>query len=75
MRGIERAQSAPGVIRLECQLQAGQRYETLKSSNSRQGYVLCVGDTIEQAVANAEAARDAVQVAWEPLTAQSGGLG
>lgn len=75
VRGIERAQSAPGVIRLECQLQAGQRYETLKSSNSRQGYVLCVGDTIEQAVANAEAARDAVQVAWEPLTAQSGGLG
>ncbi|KMN83663.1 biotin carboxylase [Chromobacterium alkanivorans] len=67
VRGIEQARSAPGVVRLDCQLQAGKRYDTLKSSNSRQGYVLCVGDTIEQAVANAEAARDAVQVAWEPL--------
>ncbi|NHR05535.1 ATP-grasp domain-containing protein [Chromobacterium haemolyticum] len=72
--GIEQAKSAQGVVRVECQLHAGLRCETLKSSNSRQGYALCVGDTIEQAVANAEAARDAVRVEWEPLSVEQGGL-
>ncbi|WP_369149591.1 hypothetical protein [Streptomyces sp. R44] len=37
------------------------------ASDSRQGYVLCAGDTAEDAVAKAEAARDLVRIDSVPL--------
>jgi L-amino acid ligase C-terminal domain 2 len=64
---IGRAVYGHSRYRIKCQLQAGQAYGTLKSSDSRQGYVLCIGNTIDEAMTNADTARDAVHVIWDPL--------
>lgn len=58
------AERSRGVVRVLCSLRAGQEIGSLESSHSRQGYVLCTGDTIDEAVANAEAAHDLVRVRW-----------
>ncbi|WP_223874750.1 ATP-grasp domain-containing protein [Salinispora oceanensis] len=63
--GITAARSAPGVVRVLCTLTPGQDLHALVSSDSRQGYVLAVGDNVETAVARATAAHDLVQVATE----------
>jgi biotin carboxylase len=60
--GVERARSAPGVVRLVCTLEAGRTLGRLDSSEARQGYVLCTGADTAAAVAAAEAARDLVRV-------------
>ncbi|WP_228717988.1 ATP-grasp domain-containing protein [Kitasatospora acidiphila] len=67
VRGRAEAQRAPGVVRLQCTLRPGQRLGPLSSSNSRQGYVICDGTDTEDAVRNAETARDLVRVDREPL--------
>lgn len=64
--GEAAARSAPGVVRLSCSLAPGQRLGTLLSSDSRQGYVLCTGTTVEDAARNADAAHDLVEVVLEP---------
>jgi biotin carboxylase len=67
--GVEAAGKAPGVVRLSCTLRAGVRLGPLTWSESRQGYALCVGDTVEQAVANAERAVQMVAVESVPHAA------
>lgn len=67
VQGIGEAEEARGVVRLTCSLRPGQELPALTSSDSRQGYVLCTGDSVEDAVANAESAHDLVRVKWEPL--------
>ncbi|WP_405164118.1 ATP-grasp domain-containing protein [Nocardia sp. NBC_01499] len=61
------AEHARGVVRVHCDLAAGQEIGPLSSSYARQGYVLSTGDSVEDAVGNAEAARDLVRVDWESL--------
>ncbi|MFI9806631.1 ATP-grasp domain-containing protein [Streptomyces sp. NPDC052301] len=60
--GIPQAESAPGVVRLDCRLGAGQTLGPLASSTDRQGYVLCTGENTGAAVARAERAHDLVRV-------------
>lgn len=60
--GVERARSAPGVVRLVCLLEPGGQLGALHSSTARQGYVLSEGDDTGQAVARAEAARAMVRI-------------
>ncbi|UXH77470.1 ATP-grasp domain-containing protein [Roseateles amylovorans] len=64
---LDRATSSEGVVRLSCTLKAGQRLGKLTWSESRQGYALCQGETVEQAVENAERAVAAVQVTATPF--------
>jgi biotin carboxylase len=71
VRGIAEAAAAAGVVRIACALQPGHRLGELTSSDSRQGYVIAHGDSTDQAVANAERARDTVEVTWRP----TGGVG
>ncbi len=60
------AEQARGVLRVTCSLQPGQEVGALDSSTSRQGYVLCEGSGVDDAITNAETARDLVKVTWEP---------
>ncbi|MGW4702796.1 ATP-grasp domain-containing protein [Streptomyces sp. NPDC004285] len=69
VEGIPEAGRAPGVLRVVCGLRSGRDLGPLLSSDSRQGYVLCTGDTTQDAVARAEAARDLVRVDSAPLAA------
>ncbi|MES2016232.1 MAG: ATP-grasp domain-containing protein [Pseudomonadota bacterium] len=59
---LEQAAQAEGVLRLRCELQAGQEIGPLTCSDSRQGYVLCTGDTVDAAMRNAEHARVQVRI-------------
>lgn len=72
VQGLDAAAQAPGVVRIKCMLEAGQSFGRLVSSDSRQGYALCTGDDIEQAVIRAEAALGLVRVHCEPLPANAG---
>jgi biotin carboxylase len=65
--GLHRAERARGVVRVQCDLAAGQELGLILSSNDRQGYVLVTGDNTEDAIDNAESARDLVEVKWESL--------
>ncbi len=65
--GIAQAAAGEGVFRLSCSLKAGQRLGKLTWSESRQGYALCLGDTVDQAVARAESAVAAVRVTGTPF--------
>lgn len=67
VQDVAAARNARGVIRISCSLEPGQELGPLTSSDSRQGYVLCEGTSVEDAVTNAEAARDLVRVKSEPL--------
>ncbi|MGX1491441.1 biotin carboxylase [Streptomyces tendae] len=60
--GVPEAANSDGVVRLECSLAAGQELGPLTSSTSRQGYVLCTGDTTDAALARAEHAHDLVRL-------------
>lgn len=60
IKGIEEASKLPGVIRVHCKTKAGDSLGSLKSSDSRQGYVLASGDTVEQAIKNVNHAINAV---------------
>lgn len=66
VHGVPAAERAPGVVRVLCTLEPGQCLGGLASSDSRQGYVLCVGDTAADAAARAEAARDLVRADVAP---------
>lgn len=66
VENLEQAQRAEAVVRVKCSLQPGQKIGRLKGSDSRQGYVLCTGLDIDDAMRNAETTRDMVKVHWEP---------
>ncbi|MBD0707070.1 MULTISPECIES: ATP-grasp domain-containing protein [unclassified Streptomyces] len=66
--GVAAAEAAPGVVRAVCTLRPGAELGPLLSSTSRQGYVLCLGEDTQDAVARAETARALVRVESEPLT-------
>lgn len=66
---LTQAAEAEGVLRLQCNIKQGQEIGPLKWSESRQGYVLCTGATVEAAMHNAEFARDLIRVETEALAA------
>jgi biotin carboxylase len=58
--GVERAGALPGVVRVQLDIEPGAVLGPLRGSRGRQGYVIAVGDDVEQAVARAEQARATV---------------
>jgi biotin carboxylase len=65
--GRPEAERAPGVVRVQCDLAAGQELGMMSSSYDRQGYVLATGDSTQDAIRNAEYARELVQVRRQSL--------
>lgn len=65
--GLADARRVPGCVRVACALREGLELGTLTSSDSRQGYVLCTGTSVEDAVDNVNRAHDSVRVVCEPL--------
>ncbi len=61
INNLETAKKLPGVVRIHCKAKSGDDVGSLKSSDSRQGYVLAAGDTVEDAIIHAERAIQAVQ--------------
>lgn len=59
---LAQAAQAEGVLRLQCDIKPGQHIGPLKWSESRQGYVLCTGASVDAAMFNAEHARALVRV-------------
>lgn len=59
---VEEAAKLPEVIRVNCSLKSGDKLGSLKSSDSRQGYVFCKGSTVENAIINAELTKNHVKV-------------
>ena len=60
--GLDEVAAFPNVIRIHCTLKAGTSLGSLLSSDSRQGYVLCEGSTIEEAIKNSEIAKNHLRV-------------
>jgi biotin carboxylase len=64
---VDEAARGEGVLRLSCSLKAGGKLGPLTWSESRQGYAMCRGETVEQAIANAERAIQTVRVRATPI--------
>lgn len=58
--GLDKAAALPGIIRVHCKAKSGDELGALKSSDSRQGYVLAAGESLEQAVLNVEQAMSVI---------------
>ncbi|MBR8642898.1 hypothetical protein KEF29_35245 [Streptomyces tuirus] len=56
---LEAARALPGVVTVRVTASEGQKLGRLEGSGSRQGYVLALGDDVEEAVERAEAAHRA----------------
>ncbi len=52
----------PGVVRIKCNLKKGQKLGKLVSSLSRQGYILGVGDCINEVTSAVHLAMEQVQI-------------
>jgi biotin carboxylase len=72
VHGLDAARATPGLVRLTCSLRPGQTLAPLTSSDSRQGYALCTGATLDEAIARADRAHDLVRVVCEPLLPEVG---
>ena len=59
---LDEIRKLPNVIRVTCTLKAGQKLGPLKSSESRQGYVFCQGNDVEEAIYNTEFAKNQLVV-------------
>ncbi len=64
--GVEHARSMPGVKIVHVDVAVGGTVPELVSSLTRVGYVITEADTAGQAIARAEAARDAIKIATGP---------
>lgn len=60
--GVADARRAPGVHRMVCSLAPGRELGPLNSSDARQGYVLSIGDSTDDALAKAHSALALVRV-------------
>ncbi|MGB2614271.1 MAG: ATP-grasp domain-containing protein [Phycisphaerae bacterium] len=68
VKGVDEARRMPGVKVVEVDVGVGDTVPEVKSSLTRVGYVIAEGAGADEAVANAEAARDAIviETAGEP---------
>lgn len=64
--GVEAARAAPGVVRCDIEIEAGDRTRSLQNSDDRPGYVLAVGDGAAQAHASALRAMAMLDIRVEP---------
>ncbi|MGA2266274.1 MAG: ATP-grasp domain-containing protein [Phycisphaerae bacterium] len=67
IEGVHKARSMPGVKILQIDIAPGGTVPQLLSSLTRVGHVIVEGTTVEEAIARAEAARDAVTFTMAPL--------
>jgi biotin carboxylase len=65
VEGVERAKAMHGVKIVEVDVAVGDQVPPLTSSLTRVGHVIAEGITADEAVANAEAARDAITIRTE----------
>ena len=65
VRGAEAAAALPDVKIVEVYYKVGDTLPPVLNSLSRHGHVIAEGDTVEQAIANAEAARDVIRYTVE----------
>ena len=65
--GLDKVHSMPGVKIVDLGIHVGDIVREFTSSLSRVGHVITEGATADQAIANAEAARDAVTFELEPI--------
>ena len=65
VRNLERAAMIPGVVRVDCRLNRGQRIDALTSAKSRQGYVIAVGETPAIAWETVQEALAEIDIEWE----------
>jgi biotin carboxylase len=59
---IDEVKKLPNIIRVNCTLKPGQKLGELKSSECRQGYIFCKGNTLIEAINNAEFAKKQVLI-------------
>ena len=65
--GIKQASRLPGILRIKCTLKSGQQLKKLSSSESRQGYILGIGNTVKQALHAIDNALDIINITSNPL--------
>jgi hypothetical protein len=75
VRGLESAKSMPGVVELSFSGEIGRRYFPLNSNLDRIGYLIAVGDTVEDSARRAEQAMRAVTLDWTASPLGPGGDG
>jgi biotin carboxylase len=66
IEGVDKARGMPGVKIVEVYFEVGQVVGEVTSSLSRAGHVIAEGRSADEAVANAEAARDAIVIRTSP---------
>jgi biotin carboxylase len=66
VQGVEAARGMPGVVRVEMRSATGDVLGSLRGSGCRQGYVLAVGGSVEEAVQRAERAHTRVRFRFAP---------
>ncbi|KTD55511.1 phosphoribosylglycinamide synthetase ATP-grasp (A) domain protein [Legionella sainthelensi] len=62
IHGLDSANNLPGIVRIDCTLQKGQKLGKLSSSLSRQGYILGTGSTIDEAISSVSFAMEHVYI-------------
>ncbi|HHF7366155.1 TPA: ATP-grasp domain-containing protein [Legionella bozemanae] len=62
INGLESANNLPGIVRIHCILKKGQKLGKLSSSQSRQGYILGTGSSIDEAISSVRLAMEQVQI-------------
>jgi biotin carboxylase len=66
IEGVAAAEVLPGVQELGVDVKVGERVPPVRSSGDRPGWVIAIGQTPEEAVHRAEAARNTIQVITAP---------
>ena len=67
IEGLEEAKHMPGVVSVELTLRPGDIMKEITIGPHRVGQVIAEGPTVQEAIARAEAARDAVRVVTESV--------
>lgn len=65
VEGLQQAAHMPGVERIVWLPELGDTIGPYQNSTQRPGFVIAGGDTIDQAIANAEAAANVIHVVTE----------
>lgn len=60
--GVNHARSMPGVIDITITIEPGYEFEGLQNSLDRPGYVIAMGETVDEAVFNARRAVEAINI-------------
>jgi biotin carboxylase len=72
VQGVEHARQLPGVKHVEVRAEPGTRVPPMVNAEARQGYLIALGDTRDQALACAEAAAACIEFDVLPVTQEVG---